>query len=56
MQFALKPELEGLSQYCSIFLCDDLIFLIFGFIEVALRSGRLKLLPRFSSPYYADPL
>ena len=43
MQFALNPEIEGLSQFYSNFLYDTIIVLIIGFIEVALRSGRLNL-------------
>ena len=43
MQFALNPEIEGLSQFYSNFLYDTIIVLIIGFIEVALRSGRLIL-------------
>ena len=43
MQFVLNPEIEGFSQVLFIFLYDDIIVLIFGFIEVALRSDRLKI-------------
>ena len=41
MQFLLNPEIEGLSQFFFIFPYDDMIVLIFGFIDVALRSDRL---------------
>ena len=41
MQYVLNPEIEGLSQILFIFLSNDMIVLIFGFIEVALRSDRL---------------
>ena len=44
MQYVLNPEIEGLSQILFIFLSNDMIVLIFGFIEVALRSDRLMLL------------
>ena len=43
MQFVLNPEIEGLSQFFFIFLYHDIFILIFGFIEVALRSDRLSL-------------
>ena len=44
MQFLLNPEIEGLSQFFFIFPYDDMIVLIFEFIEVALRSDRLILI------------
>ena len=43
MQFVLNPKIEGLSQFFSIFLYYDMIVLFFWFVEVALRSNRLKL-------------
>ena len=43
MQFVQNPEIEGLSQVFYIFLYDDNIVLIYGFIEFALRSDRLNL-------------
>lgn len=38
-----EPEIERLSQFFFIFLCYDMIVLIFGFIEVALRTDRLRI-------------
>ena len=43
MQFVLNLESEGLSQVFFIFLYDDIIVLIFGFIEVALKLERLNI-------------
>ena len=43
MQYVLYPEIEGLSQFIFIFLCNDMIVLIFGFIEVAQRTDRLRI-------------
>ena len=48
MQYVLNPEIEGLCQFFFIFLCNDMIVLIFGFIEVALRTDRLILEGEFS--------
>ena len=46
MQFELNREFEGLSQLFFVFLYDVSVALIFGFIEVALRLGRLTDRPK----------